>query len=105
MRPAPFISFLVTAYRTEHYVGETIQSVLAQTRPDWELIVVDNGNSDEMARIIGRLTSIRESSSYDRRTRATSAVSVQRRLWLGRYLRPLNSDDLCNPDFASVSAC
>ena len=54
---APFVSFLTTAYQTEQYVSETIKSVLAQTRGDWELIVVDNGNSDEMARIIGNYTS------------------------------------------------
>ena len=54
---APFVSFLTTAYQTERYVSETIESVLAQTRGDWELIVVDNGNSDEMARIISNYTS------------------------------------------------
>lgn len=47
----PFISYLVTAYQTEKYVGETIRSVLTQTRSDWELVVVDNGNSDEMAAV------------------------------------------------------
>ena len=31
--------------------------MLAQTRGDWELIVVDNGNSDEMARIVSNYTS------------------------------------------------
>jgi hypothetical protein len=48
---APFVSFLTTAYRTDQYVSETIESVLAQTRGDWELIVVDSGNSDEMAAV------------------------------------------------------
>ena len=53
----PLFSFLTTAYRTEKYVAETIESVLAQTRDDWELIVVDNGNSDEMAHIVEQYTS------------------------------------------------
>lgn len=53
----PFISYLVTAYQTEKYVGETIRSVLTQTRSDWELVVVDNGNSDEMAAVVGNFTS------------------------------------------------
>ena len=51
------MSFLTSAYQTERYVSETIESVLAQTRGDWELIVVDNGNSDEMARIVSNYTS------------------------------------------------
>jgi len=45
----PFISFLTSAYRTRRYVGETIDSVLPQTRLDWQSIAVENGNSDEMA--------------------------------------------------------
>ena len=52
----PLISFLVSAYQTEDIVGETIRSVLAQTSGDWELIVVDNGNSDEMACVVGQFT-------------------------------------------------
>ena len=45
-------SVITPAYRTERYVAETIESVLCQTRTDWELIVVDNGPSDEMAAIV-----------------------------------------------------
>lgn len=45
----PTLSFLSTAYRTEAVVGRMIESVLAQTRGDWELVVVDNGNADPVA--------------------------------------------------------
>jgi hypothetical protein len=44
----PLISFLTNACRTRRYVGEPMDSVLPQTRLDWESIV-ENGNSDEMA--------------------------------------------------------
>ncbi len=50
----PTFSFLTTAYGTEHLIGETIESVLAQTRDDWELVVVDNGNSEAMASVVAR---------------------------------------------------
>ena len=97
---APFVSFLTTAYQTEQYVSETIESVLAQTRGDWELIVVDNGNSDEMARIIGnytsdpRITLIRQDNKgYVGGVSAAAAVAE------GRYLCVLDSDDAVQPNY------
>jgi len=41
----PLVSFLTTVYGTEDYLSATIESVLAQTSPDWEMVVVDNGLS------------------------------------------------------------
>jgi glycosyltransferase involved in cell wall biosynthesis len=37
-------SIRCTAYQTQAYLAETVESVLAQTSPDWQLIVVDNRN-------------------------------------------------------------
>lgn len=97
---APFISFLTTAYQTERYVGEMIESVLAQTRADWELIVVDNGNSDEMASVVGRfthdprITLIRQENKGIR-----GGVTAAADAAVGRYMCVLNSDDLLQPNF------
>lgn len=97
---SPLFSFLTSAYRTECYVAETIESVVAQTRTDWELIVVDNGNSDEMAHIVERYTGdsriklIRQENKGVRGG-VTAAADVAR----GRYMCVLNSDDLLVPDF------
>lgn len=96
----PMFSFLTTAYRTERYVGQTIESVLAQTRSDWELIVVDNGNSDAMAGAVERytddprITLIRQDNSGVRGGVTTAAGAA-----IGRYLCLLDSDDLLQPDF------
>lgn len=100
--PRPFVSFLTTAYRTEDLIGETIESVLAQTRGDWELVVVDNGNSDEMAQVVGaytsdpRITLIRKVNEGIR-----SGVSAAAAVATGRYLSVLNSDDILHPEFCA----
>jgi glycosyltransferase involved in cell wall biosynthesis len=97
---SPTFSFLTPAYRTERYVNETIESVLAQTRTDWELIVVDNGNSDEMARIVERYTGdpriklVRQENKGVRGGVAAAANAA-----VGRYLCVLNSDDLLQSNF------
>ena len=93
-------SVITPAYRTERYVAETIESVLRQTRADWELIVVDNGPSDEMARIV-------ESYMSDTRIRLIrqdnngigGARNVAAREAHGRYLTCLDSDDQLLPAY------
>ena len=74
--------------------------MLAQTRGDWELIVVDNGNSDEMARSSSNYTSdpriklIRQDNKgYVGGVSAAAAVAE------GRYLCVLDSDDAVQPDY------
>lgn len=103
--PQPLFSFLTTAYRTEPYVAETIESVLAQTSGDWELVVVDNGNSDEMAAIVerythdARITLIRQPNKGVRGG-VTAAVEVAS----GHYLCLIDSDDVLEPTFCERMA-
>ena len=50
----PLVSFLTTVYGTEDYLSATIESVLAQTSPDWEMVIVDNGLSPSVVEIVSR---------------------------------------------------
>ncbi|TQM43089.1 glycosyl transferase family 2 [Pseudonocardia cypriaca] len=101
----PVFSILTSVYRTEAYFPETIESVRAQTLQDWELVVVDNGMSDEVVRIV-------EKYSDDPRIRLVrqennglgggidAAAAVAR----GRYYAVLDSDDLLMPTFCERTA-
>lgn len=105
MSTTPNIAFsvLTPAYKTEPYVAQTIESVLAQTRGDWELIVVDNGRSDEMARIVEsymtgeeRIRLIRQENQGIGGARNAAAREAR-----GRYVTCLDSDDRLLPDYFS----
>lgn len=86
------------AYNSERFVGESIDSVIAQTESDWELIVVDDGSTDATAKIVGRYT--------DRRIRLIGqpnrGVSAARNTGMavagGNYVLFLDSDDRLRPD-------
>ena len=61
--PAPLVSVLLTAYNRERYLAESIESVLAQTYRDFELIIIDDRSSD------GTLAIARQYERLDLRVR------------------------------------
>ncbi|GAA5110940.1 hypothetical protein GCM10023320_03250 [Pseudonocardia adelaidensis] len=68
--------------------------------PDWEMIVVDNGPSDEIAEIVGRyrddprIRLVRQQNS-----RLIGGIAAAVEASSGRYLVPLDSDDMLTPAF------
>ena len=50
------VSIIMPAYNAANYISYSIESVLKQTYPDWELLVVDDGSTDNTADIVKRYT-------------------------------------------------
>ena len=80
-------------------VGATVRSVLAQTLRDWELIVIDNGSSDQSSAIVEgfrdeRIRLIRESFTATLAARLNQAVSLSK----GEFIARMDSDDICFPE-------
>jgi glycosyltransferase involved in cell wall biosynthesis len=48
---APPVSIIIPSYNYARYLPEAVESVLAQTHADWELLIVDDGSTDASARI------------------------------------------------------
>lgn len=48
----PLISIIIPTYNRAHLVGETLESILKQTYPHWECIVVDDGSTDETVAVV-----------------------------------------------------
>ena len=99
MADAPTVSVVMTVYNTERYVGEAVDSVLAQTFPDFEFIIVDDGSTDRSASIL------RDRAARDRRIRLVSrpntgivrAANEGIELAAGRYIARMDSDDVSLP--------
>lgn len=94
----PLVSVCVPAYRAERFIGATIESVLAQSYRNWELVVLDNASPDRTGAIARSYT--------DRRIRVeTNPATVPLAenwnavagLAEGRYLKLLCADDLVAP--------
>ena len=48
----PAISIIIPMYNTEKYIGECLESILAQTSQDFEVIVVDDASTDNSCAVV-----------------------------------------------------
>ncbi|MDD3517491.1 MAG: glycosyltransferase [Chromatiales bacterium] len=95
---APRFSVVIPLYNHERYVGEAIRSVLDQTEPDLELIVVDDGSSDGSAACVRAFDDPRIRYLHQPNSGTHAALNHGLRLARGKYVAVLNSDDVYAPE-------
>ncbi len=97
----PLISVVVTTYNQADYIEQTLESVFAQTYDRFEIIVVDDGSTDDtQARIASfgsRVKYIRQKNQGVAGSRNTGIRNT-----CGEYVAFLDGDDLWDPEKLSV---
>lgn len=96
----PLVSVVIPAYNAERFLGEAIESVLAQTYSPVELIVVDDGSTDRTAAVAaayGEATVISQENSGPSAARNRGAAAAG-----GELLAFHDSDDAMTPDKLAV---
>jgi glycosyltransferase involved in cell wall biosynthesis len=91
-RDRPLISVMIGAYNAAPYLGEAIESVLSQTYRRFELIVVDDGSTDETPEIVRRFG---DTVIYEHQQNAGNGAARNRAAQLasGSLLAFLDADD------------
>ena len=99
MKNYPAVSVVMPVYNYGHYIRESIDSILAQTMPDFELLVVNDGSSDNSSEIAH--------SYLDRRVKIIDfheqrgcypARNEGMKVAKGKYICVMDADDRCMPE-------
>ena len=93
----PVVSVIVPVFNAERYVADSINSILRQTSPASEIIVVDDGSTDASAKVVKSFGSA-ITYCYQRNRGAAAARNAGIRLAAGEFLAFLDADDLWTPD-------
>lgn len=88
------VSVIIPAYNHEEYIGIAIESVLYQTFQDFELIIINDGSTDNTDQVIRKYSDPRISYVPQENQGAHNAINKGISLARGEYISILNSDDV-----------
>lgn len=99
----PLISIIIPTYNRAHLIGETLDSVIAQTYTNWECIVVDDGSTDNTNEVLKKYCEKDSRIQYHNRPEGhlsggNGARNYGFKLSKGEYINWFDSDDLMHKD-------
>jgi glycosyltransferase involved in cell wall biosynthesis len=101
----PLVSFCTPTYNRPEFLRRTVESCLAQTCQDFEIIITDNSTNDESARMVAKFNDPRiryfsNNGNIGSFKNYEKAVSMAR--GRGKYVQILADDDLIKPKFLEL---
>ena len=103
MKKEPLVSVIIPTYNRAHLIGETLDSVLAQTYQNWECIIVDDGSSDDTDEVVGEYVKKDSRFKYYHRPEehlpgGNGARNYGFKMSQGEYVNWFDSDDLMHEE-------
>ena len=101
-QPKSLVSILIPAYNSQAWFADTLRSALGQTWEPKEIIVVDDGSSDQTLAIARKFESDKVRVVSQKNQGAASARNTALSLCRGDYIQWLDADDFLAPDKISL---
>ena len=98
MSQTPFFSVIVPTYNRAHLISPTISSILSQTYPHFELIIVDDGSTDNTEEVVRQFVSDRVFYYKKDNAERAAARNYGTHKAKGDYVNWFDSDDMMLPD-------
>lgn len=99
MPMSPRVSVVVPCFNYGRFVAEAVASILAQSFRDFEVIVVDDGSTDDTPDVLRRITDPRVRVLRQANQGCAAARNAGRALARGEFLAFLDADDLWRPTY------
>ena len=99
-RPRADLSVVIPLYNHEHYIEQAVASLLNQSVPAGEIIIIDDGSTDRSGEVVERLRVVRPEIQIHTQPNQGAHAAINRGVALatGRFVAILNSDDVYHPD-------
>lgn len=99
MNQEPLVSIIIPTYNRAHLIGETLDSIIAQTYTHWECIVVDDGSTDATSSLMNAYIAKDKRFKYhhrpkDRLPGGNAARNYGFELSKGDFIQWFDSDDI-----------
>lgn len=97
----PKVSVLMTAYNSEKYIAEAIESILNQTFGDFEFIIINDGSTDNTAKIVAKYAQADKRIKFIDNKNNQGLIAVLNQgldLCRGEYIARMDSDDIAMPE-------
>lgn len=103
----PLVSVIVPLYNMANYIEETLQSIAASSYSNLEIIVMDDGSSDNSLEIVHAFANANPELDLHVLTQKNQGASVARNNAIsqanGRYILPVDADDLISPQYIEMA--
>ena len=104
----PAVSVVIPCYQQAEYLAEAVESVVAQSYRDWEIVIVDDGSTDATATVAGDLIARHPARRMRLVRQANQGLPGARNSGIaasaGRYILPLDADDILLPQMLEKTA-
>ena len=97
----PLVSVIIPNYNHAQYVGDAIRSVLAQTYRNYEIIVVDDGSTDNSRETVSQFDD-QVQYIYQKNAGLSAARNTGIKASKGSLIGVLDADDMYEPDYLST---
>src|SRR5258707_849690 len=96
---SPRVSVVMSVYNGEKYLGEAVDSILAQTFTDFEFIIIDDGSEDRSPELIEAYVDSRISFlRNEKNVGLTRSLNKGLQVASGEYIARMDCDDVSLPD-------
>jgi glycosyltransferase involved in cell wall biosynthesis len=102
MRKLPFISVIIPLYNKEKTISDTLDSLLKQSFKDFDVIIIDDGSTDESVNIVSEFKDKRIRLIRKNNGGVSSARNMGLLMSKGEYIFFLDADDFVKPNCFSV---